>query len=94
MVSDYFDVILSGEYFRESKLNLEIYRAVLNELGGQAEEGLAIEDFYFGIEAATGAGVLTIGYYDSRLPQFNSRANWKVENMQEVLTVIQSHYRF
>lgn len=93
-IRDYFDVILSGEYFRESKPNPEIYRAALNELGVQAEESLAIEDSYSGIEAATGAGIATIGYYDSRLPQFNNRANWKVENMQEVLNVIQSQDRF
>lgn len=90
----YFDVIVSGENFIESKPNPEIYRATLNELSVQAEHCIAIEDSYSGIEASTSAGIATIGYYDSRLPLFNNKASWRVGSMQEVLNVIQSQYEF
>ena len=56
----------------------------------QAEQCIAIEDSYSGIESSTSAGIATIGYYDSRLPFFNDKAQWKVENMKEVLQIIES----
>lgn len=93
-IRGYFDVIVSGENFMESKPNPEIYQATLNELSVQAEQCIAIEDSYSGIEASTSAGIATIGYYDSRLPLFNDKANWKVGSMQEALNVIQSQHEF
>lgn len=59
-IRGYFDVIVSGENFMESKPNPEIYRATLNELSVQAEQCIAIEDSYSGIEASTSAGIATI----------------------------------
>ncbi|MHB9781750.1 HAD family hydrolase [Streptococcus sp. 10F2] len=83
-----FDVIESGENFKESKPNPEIYYSVLEKLSLSAENCIAIEDSYSGIEASTTAGIPTIGYYDSRLPRFNAKANWRVENMRQVYDII------
>ncbi|WP_265471006.1 hypothetical protein [Streptococcus sp. SM5] len=55
---------------------------------------IAIEDSYSGIQGSTSAGIATIGYYDNRLPLFNTKANCKAGSMQEVLNVIQSQDEF
>ena len=89
-IKKYFDVIVSGENFVESKPNPSIYLTTLHKLELQAEQCIAIEDSYSGIESSTSAGIATIGYYDSRLPFFNDKAQWKVENMKEVLQIIES----
>ena len=69
-IKKYFDVIVSGENFVESKPNPSIYLTTLHKLELQAEQCIAIEDSYSGIESSTSAGIATIGYYDSRLPFF------------------------
>lgn len=89
-IRGYFDVVISGEVFIESKPNPEIYRTTLNKLSLEPEQCIAIEDSFSGIEASTSAGIATIGYFDRRLPMFNDKASWKVENMLEVLKIIQS----
>ena len=55
---------------------------------------IAIEDSYSGIQGSTSAGIATIGYYDNRLPLFNTKSNCKAGSMQEVLNVIQSQHEF
>ena len=55
---------------------------------------IAIEDSYSGIQGSTSAGIATIGYYDNRLPLFNTKANCKAGSMQEILNVIQSQDEF
>ena len=55
---------------------------------------IAIEHSYSGIQGSTSAGIATIGYYDNRLPLFNTKANCKAGSMQEVLNVIQSQDEF
>lgn len=89
-IKQYFDVVISGENFVESKPNPSIYFTTLDKLNLSANQCIAIEDSYSGIEASTNAGIPTIGYFDSRLPLFNDKANWKVENMREVLQIILS----
>lgn len=89
-IYQYFDYIESGENFSESKPNPEIYYSVLKELSVVPENCIALEDSYSGIEAATGAGIPTIGYYDERLPIFNSKASWKVDNMRQAFEIISS----
>ncbi|MBJ6746592.1 HAD family phosphatase [Streptococcus sp. 121] len=87
-IYQYFDYIESGECFLESKPNPDIYKSVLKKFSVINENCIAIEDSYSGIEAATAAGIPTIGYYDERLPFFNSKASWKVENMRQVYEII------
>lgn len=48
-IEKYVNVIVSGETFKESKPNSEIYCFTLKKLGLDAEECLAIEDSTYGI---------------------------------------------
>ncbi|MBJ6746535.1 HAD-IA family hydrolase [Streptococcus sp. 121] len=89
-IYQYFDYIESGENFSESKPNPEIYYSVLKDLSVVPENCIALEDSYSGIEAATGTGIPRIGYYDERLPIFNSKASWKVDNMRQAFEIISS----
>ena len=51
-IIQYFDLIVSGEQFERSKPDPTIYRHTLEKLGAQAKNAVAIEDSFFGIQAA------------------------------------------
>ncbi|MDM5144080.1 Phosphorylated carbohydrates phosphatase [Lactococcus lactis] len=55
-LSSYFDVILSGNDFKQTKPNPEIYLTAMSELGVEATESLIIEDSEKGIQAGEAAG--------------------------------------
>lgn len=64
----YFTVVLSGEMFRESKPNPEIYIKTMRLLQVKAEECIIIEDSAYGIDAGKAAGAYVIAKEETRLP--------------------------
>ena len=64
-VAPYLDVIVSGEQFKESKPNPEIYLKTAQLLGALPKECIAIEDSTVGITAAHRAGVKVIALRDA-----------------------------
>ncbi|MEG0506158.1 MAG: HAD family phosphatase [Longicatena sp.] len=83
-LSEHFDVILSGEMFKESKPNPEIYCCAASKLGLDSKECMAIEDSEFGIEAALRAGMLTIAYEDLRYGVNQNEAHHSIQHMNEI----------
>ena len=55
-LAKYFDVVLSGDDFKESKPNPEIYQVAMKELDAAPTETLIIEDSTKGITAGVAAG--------------------------------------
>lgn len=53
----FFSVLVSGDNFRKSKPDPEIYRYTMKQLGTAPEETLVVEDSTYGIEAGKAAGV-------------------------------------
>lgn len=56
-ILSYFELLVSGDLFQQSKPNPEIYHYTVNRLGLKTEECLVVEDSSIGIAAAVGANL-------------------------------------
>ncbi|MDO4467433.1 MAG: HAD family phosphatase [Bacillota bacterium] len=65
-LNDYFDYVVSGRGFKESKPNPEIYLYTVDKL--QVEKGncIILEDSSYGIQAAKNAGIYVMAHYEPR----------------------------
>ena len=81
----YLDVIVSGEQFKESKPNPEIYQKTAELLGVLPEECIAIEDSTVGITAAHRAGVKVIALRDDRFDFDRSLADGEIGAMDDFI---------
>ena len=59
-ISNYFDLICTGDDFTESKPSPEIYLYCMNQFGLKPQECIVVEDSVFGIEAGKRAGMYVI----------------------------------
>lgn len=82
-IGGYFDVVLSGAEFQESKPNPEIYLKAINELDVVPERCIVIEDSDYGIRAAKRAGVRVIAKEEKRFGFSQAEADIVVKNMAE-----------
>lgn len=87
-IIQYFDLIVSGEQFERSKPDPTIYRYTLEKLGVQAKNAVAIEDSFFGIQAAKAAGISVIAYEEKRMYIDQSNADYCGKNMNDILAII------
>jgi HAD superfamily hydrolase (TIGR01509 family) len=80
----YFPVVLSGQDFKESKPNPEIYLTAMKRLGAAPEETLIIEDSAVGIRSgkAAGATVWAIEYKDVEIDQ--SEADLLIDDLSVI----------
>lgn len=81
----YFDTLVSGKVFTESKPNPAIYLATLAKLGIPAQYAVAIEDSAFGISSAKAAGVRVIAYEEKRMPIDQTQADYCEKDMRGIL---------
>lgn len=88
-LENYFDVIVSGEQFQQSKPNPEIYEYTLKQLDVRAEDAIVVEDSTYGIEAAKAAGIEVIAKFDNRYNFDQSNANWIVFDLFEAYKIIE-----
>lgn len=84
-VAPYLDVIVSGEQFKESKPNPEIYLKTAQLLGAFPKECIAIEDSTVGITAAHRAGVKVIALRDDRFDFDRSLADGEIGALEEFI---------
>ena len=84
-VAPYLDVIVSGEQFKESKPNPEIYLKPAQLLGALPKECIAIEDSTVGITAAHRAGVKVIALRDDRFDFDRSLADGEIGALEEFI---------
>lgn len=80
----YFDVILSGESFRESKPNPEIYEVTMKTLSVLPEETLIIEDSQKGIAAGVASGATVWGIKDYRFGLDQKSANRLFDTLTQI----------
>lgn len=83
-LTQYFDVVISGFEFHESKPNPEIYFCTMERLGSSAEECLIIEDSDYGIEAGTAAGATVAALKDERFPFDQGKAQLHIDSLDEI----------
>ena len=84
-VAPYLDVSVSGEQFKESKPNPEIYLKTAQLLGALPKECIAIEDSTVGITAAHRAGVKVIALRDDRFDFDRSLADGEIGALEEFI---------
>lgn len=88
-IAHYFEEIMSGEDFKESKPNPEIYVRTVEKLGLLPERCVAIEDSKYGIRAALDAGLTVIAKREERFGFDQSRAHFIVDELLEVVPILE-----
>lgn len=87
-IDQYFDYVVSGHSFQESKPNPEIYLHTLKELETDASNTLIIEDSTYGIQAANNAKIPVIALKDERFYYDQSSADYMVDDLLEAYYLI------
>ena len=84
----YFTVVVSGEEYKESKPDPEIYNDVKRQLGLNSEECLVVEDSTYGIRAAKAAGLEVIAVDDPRFSFDQSEADGWIKKVTDLLILV------
>lgn len=88
-IQKYFDVVVSGQQFKKSKPDPEIYHYTAAALKVSEEECFVIEDSTYGITAASRAGMKIAAVIDERFGFDRSLAHYQVAQIEEVLPLIE-----
>ncbi len=84
-VIGYFDALVTADDISNSKPDPEIYRKAAQVLGVRAEECIAIEDAFLGIQAAKGAGMMCIAFKNPHSgDQDIRRADFVVSSIRDI----------
>lgn len=89
-IDQYFDFIVSGCNFKESKPNPAIYMNVLKKLQLNANQVIAIEDSTYGIQACKNAGIRVIAKKDDRFAFEQYLADEIANDMLEAYNIIET----
>lgn len=84
-IADYFDLVMTGKEFSESKPDPTIYLEAAKRLEVLPDHCLAIEDSFYGIRAAKRAGMRVIAYEEKRLAVDQSEADYIGKDMRDIL---------
>lgn len=84
-IIDYFDIIVSGLDFKESKPNPEIYNHCVERLGLDKSECVIVEDSPYGIKAANAAGIYVYVRRDTQFGMDQSGADCFIDNLNEMI---------
>jgi len=89
-IDGYIDVKISGEMFKLSKPNPEIYCYTAKMLGLNNNQCIAVEDSTYGIEAAVNAGMKVIAKKDDRYGFDQSKATYHIDDLFEIINIVNS----
>ena len=84
----YFSLIVSGEQFKESKPNPEIYLHTIKELNVNKDEAI-IEDSPKGILAANRAGIKVLALKDDKFGLDQSQADIIIDELNDIIKFIE-----
>lgn len=87
-IRSYFDFVVSGNQFKKSKPDPEIYLHTAEKLNVIPTECLVIEDSTIGITAAHRAGMKIAAILDDRYGFDQSLADYKLTQVKDVLEVL------
>lgn len=88
-IEQYFDHVVTGHDFVESKPNPEIYLHCLEKSGFSKEECLIIEDSPIGIEAGKNSGIFTIARKDIHFNMNQSNADMIIDNFHQLVEFLE-----
>ncbi|MBQ9315423.1 MAG: HAD family phosphatase [Atopobiaceae bacterium] len=83
-----FEVVVSGEEFRESKPDPEIYLTTMARLGLGPDECIAVEDSNRGIAAALAAGMRVAVKREQRFGFAQEGGTWYLDRIDELLDIV------
>ncbi len=83
-----FEVVVSGNQFKRSKPDPEIYQYTASKLGVEAEVCFVVEDSTFGITAASRAGMTIAAVIDDRFGFDQSLADYRIHHLKEILEIL------
>ena len=87
-IDQYFDCMVSGVDFKESKPEPAIYLETLKRLDLKPEEVIAIEDSTYGIQACIGANIRVIAKEDNRYDFNQDLANVIASDILDAYNII------
>lgn len=85
-----FEVVVSGNQFKRSKPDPEIYLYTASKLSVLPKECMAVEDSTIGITAAFRAGMTVAAVIDERYQFDQSRADIRLLQIKDVLTAVKN----
>ncbi len=85
----YFDIVVSGEQFNESKPNPEIYLYAAQNIGVEPNNCLVVEDSAIGIEAGCRAGMNVLALKDERFSLNQEKALKQMDDLKEIFEWIE-----
>lgn len=88
-IKDEFDAVISGEDFKESKPNPEIYIKTCEILGVRPKDAIAIEDSDYGIDSAKNAGLTVVARRENRFNFKQDKADFIVDNLQDIKLILE-----
>lgn len=88
----YFDFVVSGELFEESKPNPKIYEHCIAQLNVQRNHILVVEDSAYGIEAASRAKLHVIQFQQNMQPKHTDWIVGICESHDQIWDYIKQHY--
>ncbi|WEV44795.1 HAD family phosphatase [Streptococcaceae bacterium ESL0687] len=83
-LADYFEFTSSGEDFKETKPNPEIYQVTMDKLGLKPDEVLIVEDSEKGIQAGVAAGATVWAIEDKRFGMNQENASRLIASLDEL----------
>jgi HAD superfamily hydrolase (TIGR01509 family) len=92
-IKDYFNSVVSGEMFLESKPNPEIYNYTVSSMELEKEELLVIEDSNYGVLAGKAAGLKVAAVIDPIFKFDVQSADYKIETLKDVIQIIETYER-
>lgn len=87
-LGSFFSVVLSGDQFRMSKPDPEIYLTCAATLGVAPQACVVVEDSVYGIEAGKRAGMKVIAMKE-RFHHDQSKADAWVERLEQIIPIIE-----
>lgn len=84
----YFDLIVTGDDFKESKPAPDIYLYCQDYFHLEKNECLVVEDSSKGIEAGKSAGLKVVAIKDYYLQMDQSKADYFIDHLKELLPLI------
>nr|WP_263324313.1 HAD family phosphatase [Neobacillus sp. Marseille-Q6967] len=84
----FFKTVVSGEEFKESKPNPEIFLHTSAKLGVEPKRCIVIEDSFNGLTAADRAGMKKIGIKHKQIPMDLSIADFTISSLEEIDVVL------
>lgn len=86
-VTEYFDLLVSGEAFEHSKPDPEIYNYAVDHLKAKKYETIVIEDSRNGVMAAKNAGLKVVAFKGASIKQETDGADYTVHSYREMKTL-------